>query len=303
MEHSQDRATEYKFSVTSNPGSRRSSFINDDDQNSTETVVDKTTTALISKNDYNIISDLIVPQVRILNDSMMTLDSNLQKLKNINDNLIDFNESFGSLLFGLMCNAWCVDFPKNTFQNTDIDLQKLKILDNLKIEKSNLQNELNSLKNALKFKKPLNRTNLKKHDNNQSHIPFYYNNNLKNDSEDDTNSEASFVMNPTFTTSNENNNKVSSPSINKSLHNKYKRKSFINKVRNSIINETDPLLNTTSNNNNTHSSKASRIISRPTSKELNNNDRRIPVSNQRSTTNIWKKPQTSQSLANRPPFR
>ncbi|SCV06025.1 LANO_0H20450g1_1 [Lachancea nothofagi CBS 11611] len=116
-------ATEYRLSFSSNPGSRRSSLgtANNIDGSDAESVV----------NTY------LLPQIRELSDAVITLDSNFTQMNFIHESLVDLNESISALLYGLMCNSWCVDFP-NMPHDTGAEINFIQTLRNLEEEKQQI---------------------------------------------------------------------------------------------------------------------------------------------------------------------
>ncbi|CUS21900.1 LAQU0S04e03400g1_1 [Lachancea quebecensis] len=116
-------ATEYRLSISSNPGSRRSSLgaVNNNDTSESDSVI----------------STYLLPQVRELSDAMITLDSNFTQMNFIHESLVDLNESVSALLYGLMCNSWCVDFP-NMPHDTLTELKTMQTLHNLEEERLRL---------------------------------------------------------------------------------------------------------------------------------------------------------------------
>ncbi|SCU80144.1 LADA_0B05292g1_1 [Lachancea dasiensis] len=116
-------ATEYRLSISSNPGSRRSSLgtANNNDGSEPDGVV----------NTY------LLPQIRELSDAMITLDSNFTQMNFIHESLVDLNESISALLYGLMCNSWCVDFP-NMPHDTAAEIKLMQNLGALEEERKRL---------------------------------------------------------------------------------------------------------------------------------------------------------------------
>lgn len=231
-------ATEYKLSMSSNPGSRRSSMAGTDSFHEES----------LGKND--VLKEYLLPQIRDLADSVVTLDSNMTRLNYIHDNLVDLNESFGSLLYGIMCNSWCVEFP-NAPHRFDKEISTMRKVKELKLEKVKVQRLIQDLKNnsssggdntdkkpkddAKNFSQPMfppsglirNRTALNKENlsrlNKQN--PSYGNN---KELDEETNSEASFVMNPHQQEQQE------QELDNESSKSRLRRKSILHTIRNSI---------------------------------------------------------------------
>ncbi|KAH7595463.1 DASH complex subunit Dam1 [Nakaseomyces glabratus] len=238
-------ATEYKLSMSSNPGSRRSSMADAESFNDDNMVL---------KND--VLREYLLPQIKDLTDSVVTLDSNMTRLNFIHDNLVDLNESFGSLLYGLMCNSWCVEFP-NAPTRFDKEIRLMNEIEELSAEKSKLKSRLNSLRekpNAQtsdeKMKKPsgisqpifqkpnvrrprnaLNDENL--HKFNRENPPVYDD---KREADEDTNSEASFVSNPA---NSKDMQLFANGSSNNDPKSRLRRKSILHTIRNSIASTSD----------------------------------------------------------------
>ncbi|SCU94778.1 LAME_0F09186g1_1 [Lachancea meyersii CBS 8951] len=119
-------ATEYRLSISSTPGSRRSSLgvANNEGSESENTV-----------------SNYLLPQLRELTDAVITLDSNFTQMNFIHESLVDLNESVSALLYGLMCNSWCVDFP-NMPHDTGAENKFKQALHNLEDEKQHLLTQI-----------------------------------------------------------------------------------------------------------------------------------------------------------------
>lgn len=152
--------TDYRLSISNNPSSRRSSlghenvytemmdtrsntadgdyYYNDNtstNNNNTDTV----------NNDYDVLHKYLLPQINELHDSFITMENNYLKLNYIHNNLVDLNESFGSLLYGLIINSACYQFP-NFPNNVGQQLDTISVLNKLNKEKQELQQELQILK-------------------------------------------------------------------------------------------------------------------------------------------------------------
>lgn len=56
--------------------------------------------------------DTLEPAFADLSDAFTNLDDNLKDIRDMQDYLATFNESFASFLYGLNMNAFCVDFPE-----------------------------------------------------------------------------------------------------------------------------------------------------------------------------------------------
>ncbi|CCH60187.1 hypothetical protein TBLA_0C03860 [Henningerozyma blattae CBS 6284] len=313
-------ATEYKLSVTSKPGSRRSSFVSNKDGITLESNTNRTHN--LGSNTDVVLQNNVVPQIRILNESMITLDSNFQRLNSINESLVSFNESFGSLLYGLMCNAWCVEYPENHFTTNHIkdELMKMKTLSNLKENKNNLKRQLETLQNSaqLKSNKPVLPINNVPSSKKQFIRPALPNRNVYNsaqltksnlkylnrknsnfistsDVDDDISSEASFVMNPSGRDPSNRIQKPLNPNAKSDL--KYRRKSVLHRVRDSLAND-----GTTYNN--TLSGKASRVTNQPNTKShTTTSNRQTRINNLSKSRTAWTRPKSNSSLDSRPPFR
>ncbi|KAL3232380.1 DASH complex subunit DAM1 [Nakaseomyces bracarensis] len=244
-------ATEYKLSMSSNPGSRRSSMAGTDSFNE----------EVIGKND--VLKEYLLPQIRDLTDSVVTLDSNMTRLNYIHDNLVDLNESFGSLLYGIMCNSWCVEFP-NAPHRFDREISTMKRVKELSLEKAKIQRLIEDLKNSnrnenshngssygvggtapkkedhrSKFNTPMfppsglvrNRNTLNKENltrfNRQNPVTH-----TNKEIDEETNSEASFVMNPII-------QNKDTPAKDSDSKSRLRRKSILHTIRNSIASTSD----------------------------------------------------------------
>ncbi|AMD21939.1 HFR084Wp [Eremothecium sinecaudum] len=194
-------ATEYRLSISSNPGSRRSSIgeVNDHPRSgSVENNNDELRGATV-------IDTYVLPQIQELTDSMITLDANFTHMNFIHESLVDFNESMSALLYGLMCNSWCVDFP-NLPHDTAHELSIRKELQSLEKERQLLLAQLRgttsrSLAVISETEPTLQKENtqlVKK----STAIPQYNTISIRSmvaDAEDDEdNTAASFVSNPTL---------------------------------------------------------------------------------------------------------
>lgn len=229
-------ATEYRLSITSNSESRRSS-LGGTIENGTASSgkVNRTggVTGSIDDGDA-IVQEFILPQIREFSDSMITLDANFTQLNFIHESLVDFNESLGSLLYGLMCNSWCVDFP-HISHDIEEELQTAKRLDALKAEKESLVAELSAYREKANPSGSQHTSSLR-----SPFVPplppskihrqklFKTNSNIHED-EDENASEASFISNPTL---NVPRHEISKPRP--SNTNKLRRKSILHTIRNSI---------------------------------------------------------------------
>lgn len=269
--------TEYKLSVSSNPGSRRSSLggVGSDiylGSNASMGNISRTSNN-DPDNEFNLLHKYLVPQISDLHDSVITLEGNFERLNNIHNNLVDLNESFGSLLYGIICTSSCLqfpDFPNNTSEQINI-IDKLRQLDQ---EKQTLLKEISDIKTSNrhknkpvdghtvktnpnnskgKFSQPLfpanqakrlrptaptnrDRINIVRNQSSNNHISTTHadhhleKNDINVDNDDDDNSsEASFVMNPTNIE-----HEFMDDSSGNNVDRRYRRKSILNVIRNSI---------------------------------------------------------------------
>ncbi|CAH02431.1 Dam1p [Kluyveromyces lactis] len=182
-----DRPTEYRLSLSSNASSRRSSLGNNgrDQHASNQTMIEK----------------YVLPQLQELSDSMVTLDGNMTHMNFIHESIADLNEALSALLYGLMCNSWCVDFP-NISHDTPHELKLIQRLEELKQERQALQAKLKPKELTKGSILPLSRQPLSRgsqmlyRDENVPGSTASSNVNIDiNDDEDNT--AASFVSNPT----------------------------------------------------------------------------------------------------------
>ncbi|CEP60346.1 Dam1p LALA0_S01e08636g [Lachancea lanzarotensis] len=120
-------ATEYRLSISSTPGSRRTSLGTTNNTEGLET--------------DNSVVTYFLPQLRELTDAMITLDSNFTQMNFIHESLVDLNESVSALLYGLMCNSWCVDFP-NMPHDTQAEIEFKQTLHSLEEEKQHLLSQI-----------------------------------------------------------------------------------------------------------------------------------------------------------------
>lgn len=267
--------TEYRLSTNSNSGSRRSSlagtgtdiYLNGGEFNNNNDTSSNGRQSIGGNDQDNITSNILHrclgPQINELHQSIVTLESNLDRLNNIHNNLVDLNESFGSLLYGLICSSSCLQFP-GLPNNIEKEMKVIDKLDQLEKEKRDVLKQINETKSSIiennnlmnnnnsnnskpiqSFSKPLftvneskkmrtttnkNLSSLSKnsnrnHDNNTS-----YNEREEEDYNDDndTSSEASFVVNP----SNSHQELLVSGNMN-NMDRRYRRKSILNVIRNS----------------------------------------------------------------------
>lgn len=238
-------ATEYRLSITSNPGSRRSSLsgVNESSNNGGPGTTNRLgATSGVNDEEDNLVGEYILPQIRELSDSIITLDANFTQLNFIHESLVDFNESLGALLYGLMCNSWCVDFP---FVSHDIssELAVASRLESLAAEKQQLIEQLQRIKSQKKepskqptFVQPVFPANQVKRINTRRPAAARHENNDDSD-EDGANSEASFISNPSVELSRPSQGSVNKPA--NTGHDRLRRKSILHTIRNSIASTTD----------------------------------------------------------------
>ncbi|CDO92532.1 unnamed protein product [Kluyveromyces dobzhanskii CBS 2104] len=182
-----ERPTEYRLSLSSNPSSRRPSLgaTARDQHVPNQTMIDK----------------YVLPQLHELSDSMVTLDGNMTHMNFIHESITDLNESLSALLYGLMCNSWCVDFPKIS-HDTPHELRLIEKLDELKQEREALMAKLKPTQATELSGAPFSRQmssivphTLYRNENIQESKEIPINTVENNDDEDNT--AASFVSNPT----------------------------------------------------------------------------------------------------------
>ncbi|GAV47970.1 hypothetical protein ZYGR_0I02660 [Zygosaccharomyces rouxii] len=244
-------ATEYRLSITSNPESRRSSLGGTLDGGSGSSGKNNRLGGGAGTIDdgESIVQEFILPQIREFSDSMITLDANFTQLNFIHESLVDLNESLGALLYGLMCNSWCVDFP-HVSHDIEEELQTTKRLEGIRKERKSLLDQLNTYRNKSKSNDlqeqpklppqaplkappppPQARRNSSVFAPPPSRLPRQKTYGpIEQDSEDENASEASFVSNPMI-------NGLSRHEISKprpSNASKLRRKSILHTIRNSI---------------------------------------------------------------------
>lgn len=335
-ESSSRTGTDYKLSVSSNPGSRRSSIAS---VNGVESFTSGGTNGagFDMDGEQNVLKEYLVPQIRELTDSIVTLDSNMIRLNVIHDNLVDFNESFGSLLYGILCTSACTDFP-GVPSDIERELRGIKHLQTLKQERLQLEKELFTLKSRTtnttdkittsgKFSEPLfpargtlsnnipRRRSTNRNDNETSKENMY----------DDNNSEESFVLNPPM--------QRTSPSINsqrqapnrrsESMNNgskqssKLRRRSILHTIRNSLLEDEhgNSRLNSGTASREIGSNRTARPsavgaptrnIGRPRSTDTARRNTYATGGNRTEPSNRVDKTRTStkpKSIKDRPPFR
>ncbi|CDH09004.1 related to DASH complex subunit DAM1 [Zygosaccharomyces bailii] len=230
-------ATEYRLSITSNPESRRSSLSGTVDNGPGAGGKNVRSGAAISPADEgdSIVQEFILPQIREFSDSMITLDANFTQLNFIHESLVDFNESLGSLLYGLMCNSWCVDFP-HVSHDIEEELQIARRLDALKEERQSLIEQLNTYKVGSGEKIPQH-TSTQPNGFAQPLPPsktprqkVFRSRSNNHDDEEENASEASFVSNPIIDAPR---GALSRPPQSNNV-NKLRRKSILHTIRNSV---------------------------------------------------------------------
>lgn len=155
--------TEYKLSINSNSGSRRSSlagtgndiYLNNGETNNNNYKNNTFSNGRLSiggsdqdSNTFNILHRYLGPQISDLHDSVITLESNLDRLNNIHNNLVDLNESFGSLVYGLICSSSCLQFP-GLSNNIKEQMRVFERLNQLETEKDNLLKQIKETKSSM----------------------------------------------------------------------------------------------------------------------------------------------------------
>ncbi|AET37496.1 Dam1p Ecym_1254 [Eremothecium cymbalariae DBVPG len=238
-------ATEYRLSISSNPGSRRSSIGGSGDHAGNNGVANNNLGSNEMR-DTSMVDTFLLPQIQELTDSVITLDSNFTHMNFIHESLVDLNESVSALLYGLMCNSWCVDFP-NLPHDTAGELAIKKELNQLARERESLMAELHGLDNepsaVLQEKEP-NATKSKLQFAKPLHPSMFStmmttHNVVTEEEEDEDNTAASFVSNPTImnlkppTAAPTKNAAIAGPltAHTKSMKNK-RRYSILNQIRN-----------------------------------------------------------------------
>lgn len=335
-ESSSRAGTDYKLSVSSNPGSRRSSIVSANGTDSFSTG-GTSGTGFDIDGEQNVLKEYLVPQIRELTDSIVTLDSNMMRLNNIHDNLVDFNESFGSLLYGILCTSACTDFP-GVPSDIERELRGIKRLQTLKQERLQVEKELFSLRSksagttdkrtiTTKFSEPLfpakgtisnnipRRRLTNRGDNEISKENMY----------DDNNSEESFVLNPpiqrsaTLTNSQRQTSNKRSVSTNDSLKqsSRLRRRSILHTIRNSLLEDErgNPRLNdgiVPREFGNNRAGRPSvvgaptRNVSRPISRDTarrSTYSANTSISDPSSRVNKTRTSTKPKSIKDRPPFR
>lgn len=313
--------TEYKLSVSSNPGSRRSSLGGNNDSFSSKSM-NGSAIGFDGAAEQNVLQEYLVPQIRELTDSMITLDGNLVRLNGIHDNLIDLNESFGSLIYGILCTSACTDFP-GISSNIERELRAVKRLQQLKQEKATLEQELLLLKNpnneissnSKKFSEPLFPVGANSRRitpaNNYRNKPRKQQEHQSENNFDDNISEESFVINPPIQAPIAITNEPSKKS------GKLRRRSILHTIRNSLL--TDDVAGSRNNHvNNTGRASVVGLPSRTTERYSSQGPQGHPMrkryfsssttrenASSNATRRVSKKRVVSKSnpIDNRPPFR
>lgn len=311
-------ATEYRLSITSNPESRRSSLGGTLEGGSSAVAKNNRSGggAGSIEDGESIIQAFILPQIREFSDSMITLDANFTQLNFIHESLVDLNESLGALLYGLMCNSWCVDFP-HVSHDVEEELQTVKRLETIRKEKRSLLDQLNSYRNKTKGKElqeqqaksslapslpPPPQRNLSvfapppKPPRQRTTRP------IEHDSEDENASEASFVTNPLISSFPR--NEISKPRPNNA--GRLRRKSILHTIRNSIS-STDLENNQFSSSHTVHGPRmslgggATRLINNNLSpNQSSNRNRNSPEPRNNGSSRLQ---QNRRTPGGRPPFR
>ncbi|GCE98983.1 DASH complex subunit dam1 [Zygosaccharomyces mellis] len=311
-------ATEYRLSITSNPESRRSSLGGTIDGGSGSSIKNNRSGGGAGTIDdgESIVQEFILPQIREFSDSMITLDANFTQLNFIHESLVDLNESLGALLYGLMCNSWCVDFP-NITHDIEEELQTTKRLEAIKKERKSLLDQLNAYRNKpknddLQEQPKLSSKVLPQAPPSQtqrnppvfapppSRLPQRTFGPIEHDSEDENASEASFVSNPIINGLPR--QEISKPRANKA--NRLRRKSILHTIRHSIS-STDLENNDFGPSRSTQGSRmslgggATRLINNNFSQSLPSSRR--PVGSRNGETSQLQ--QKRKTFGERPPFR
>lgn len=236
-----EKPTEYRLSISSNPSSRRSSFGNTArEQNvSNQTMLDK----------------YFLPQLQELTDSMTTLDGNMTHMNFIHESITDLNESLSSLLYGLMCNSWCVDFPKIS-HDTPHELQVLHKLRQLNKEKELLLSKLRpaellkqtqsstpSLRDVPNTQYGRVRQTPREHGGGNEEEEREDDGEEEEDDDDDDNTAASFVSNPTnmaFHSMSQQHSANSNPQSSLA-QSKLRRRSILHQIRSNAASSSTPM--------------------------------------------------------------
>ncbi|CAI6522810.1 Dam1p [Saccharomyces cerevisiae x Saccharomyces kudriavzevii VIN7] len=330
-------ATEYRLSIGSAPTSRRSSM--GESSSMAKFTGQDGLAASVGESSENAIQQVLLPKIRELSDSIITLDSNFTHLNFIHESLADLNESLGSLLYGIMSNSWCVEFSQAPHDIQD-DLMAIKQLKLLEDEKNSLLREVSNIERGISRRKdePDENSSGKGPQNKHFSQPLFpssqvrkyrpYENKDKRkstktannphtendeDYDDDTSSEASFVLNPT----NMGISKSSQGYVGKNArsnnnnNSKLRRKSILHTIRNSIASGADlPIENGNvvnlgdlhSNNRISLGSGAARIVDGPMTKKRHSmftgHIERTSTENRHSVANKGEK-----KMSTRPPFR
>ena len=153
--------TEYKLSTNSNSGSRRSSlagtgndiYLNGGEANNNNHNTFSNGRLSVGGNDqdnntFNTLYRYLGPQISDLHDSVITLESNMDRLNTIHNNLVDLNESFGSFLYGLICSSSCLQFP-GLPNNIQEQMKVIERLNQLETEKKTLLRQIKETKSSM----------------------------------------------------------------------------------------------------------------------------------------------------------
>lgn len=161
--------------------------------------------------DYSLVDD--IPTFQQLNRDLCQLNSHLIGLQRLHDNFTQFNESIGSLLYGLNINAWCTEFVEAP--SSENFANKFKV-DQLNVKIAHLKEKINRLEG----KEPVSSSSSSSapvrqkystsggllSQKQQQHLhQNQYRNQIDNDVSDTSNlallSEDSFILNPQNTAS------------------------------------------------------------------------------------------------------
>ncbi|KAH3898865.1 uncharacterized protein SCODWIG_03769 [Saccharomycodes ludwigii] len=134
----------------------------------------------------------VIEHLSKLEDKLDTLSHNLTGLNIIHENLINFNESCSSLLYGMMCNSWCVDFKlvspiegpdsKTDQQNVDNTkiIEYLNEINTLDEKISKMQQQIDELEKQQTADTTVGTVTNKNSFVKPTHLPVYNNNNVPN---------------------------------------------------------------------------------------------------------------------------
>lgn len=199
------------------------------------------------------IDKYFLPQLQELTDSMITLDGNMTHMNFIHESITDLNESLSSLLYGLMCNSWCVDFPRIS-HDTPHELSLMEKLNTLRQEKESLLAKLrpqdplhDSAAHRLSLSRlpqPTTTTKISASPSAMPKIPYRNENEVEDD-----NTAASFVSNPTShpkeprsAMPQRNLHRTDSPPMQRSnIDSKLRRRSILHQMRNGTASMSTPV--------------------------------------------------------------